>query len=121
MMLVKSSTAACGYSEYAGVCCCQFRRSVVLKAWYTYFMSLAAYDPSVWGNGNPGAWHRGYSIAARVSASLLVSLSEFGNLPQWLVSFSRAIKGKGGVYEGSCCMIWVGVWLRCLLLSVRVL
>jgi hypothetical protein len=32
---------------------------------------------------------------------LLVSLPEFSNLPQWLVSFSGAIKGKGGYNEGA--------------------
>jgi hypothetical protein len=60
-------------------------------------MGLAAYDPSAWGNGSPGAWHRGHSTTARVPASLLVSLPEFGDLPQWLVSFSGAIEGKGGI------------------------
>jgi hypothetical protein len=65
-----------------------------------YCMGPAAYDPSAWGNGGPRAWHRGHSTAARVSASLLVSFPEFGDLPQWLESFSRAIKGKGGYNDG---------------------
>jgi hypothetical protein len=40
---------------------------------------------------------QGHSTAARVSASLLVSLPEFSDLPQWLVFFSCAIKAKGGL------------------------
>jgi hypothetical protein len=94
MMLVKSSITACDFSEYAGVCCHQFRRLVVVKGWYTYCMGLVVYDPSDWGNGGPGVWHRGHSTTAGVPVSLLVSLPEFSNLPQWLVSFSGAIEGK---------------------------
>jgi hypothetical protein len=82
MMLVKSSITACGSSEYAGVCCCQFRRSVVVKGWYTYCMGPATYDPSDWGNGGPGAWYSGNSASAGVPASLLVSFPEFSDLPQ---------------------------------------
>jgi hypothetical protein len=99
-MLVKSSFTARGSSKYAGVCCHQFRRSMVLKGWYTYCMGPAMYDPSAWGNGGPRAWRRGHSAAARFPASLLVSLPEVGNLPQWLVSFSGDIEGKGGYNEG---------------------
>jgi hypothetical protein len=95
-MLVKISITACGSSEYAGVCCRQFRRSVVVKGWYKYCMGPAMYDPSAWGNGSSGAWHRGHSATAGAPAFLLVSLPEVGDLPQWLVSFSGAIKGKGG-------------------------
>jgi hypothetical protein len=107
-----------------------------VKGWYTYCMGPAAYDlfawgnggpgawrrspatrdPSAWANGGPGAWCRGHSATARVPASLLVSLLEFGNLPQWLISFSGAIESKGGYNEGA-----IGVWLQCLLLSVGVL
>jgi hypothetical protein len=86
--------------EYAGVCCRQFRSLVVVKGWYMYCMGLVACDPSTWGNGSPGTWHRGHSVIAKVPASLLVSLPEFGDLPQWLVSFSEAINGKGGYKEG---------------------
>jgi hypothetical protein len=68
-----------------------------VKGWYTYCMGPAAYDLSAWGNGGLGAWHRGHSTAARVPASLLVSLPEFGNLPQWLVSFSGAVEDKEGI------------------------
>jgi hypothetical protein len=72
-----------------------------VKGWYIYCMGLAVYDPSAWGNGTR-AWHRGHSTTAGVPASLLVSLPEFGDLPQWLVSFSGAIKGKwGGYNEGA--------------------
>jgi hypothetical protein len=100
MMLVKSSITACGPSEYAGGCCHQFRWLVVVKGWYTYCMCLASYDPSAWGNGGPGAWHREHRATAGVSATLLVSLPEFGDLPQWLISFSRA-KSKGGHNKGA--------------------
>jgi hypothetical protein len=31
MMLARSSLTACGSSEYAGLCCCQFRRSEVVN------------------------------------------------------------------------------------------
>jgi hypothetical protein len=65
MMLVKSSITACGSSEYSGVCCCQFRRSVVVKGWYRYCMGRATYDPSAWGNGGSGAWFGWHSAAAR--------------------------------------------------------
>jgi hypothetical protein len=99
--MVKSSIIACGSSEYAGVCCHHFRRLVVVKVWYTYCMGLATYDPSAWGNGSPRAWHRGHSATVRVPASLLVCLPEFGNLPQWLVSFSGAIESKGEYNEGA--------------------
>jgi hypothetical protein len=99
-MLVKSSITACGSSEYAGVCCCQFRRWVVVKGWYTYCMGPATYDSSACGNGSPRAWSRGHSTTAGVPASLLVSLPVFGNLPYCLVCFSRVIKGKGGYNEG---------------------
>jgi hypothetical protein len=64
-------------------------------------MGPATYDLSTWGNGGPRAWHRGHSATAGVPASLLVSLLEFGDLPQWLISFSRAIEGKGGYNEGA--------------------
>jgi hypothetical protein len=101
MMFVKSSITACGSSDYAGVCCSQFRRSVLVKGWYTYCMGPAVYDPSAWGNGGPRAWCRGHSTTAWVPASLLVSLPEFGNLPKWLVSYSRAIEGKGGYNKGA--------------------
>jgi hypothetical protein len=68
-----------------------------VKDWYMYCMGPATNDLSAWGNGGPRAWHRGHRIAARVPASLLVSLPEFSDLPQWLVSFSGAIEGKGGI------------------------
>jgi hypothetical protein len=74
-----------------------FRRWVVVKGWYTYCMSPASYDPSAWGNGGPGAWHREHSATARGPNSLLGSLPEFSNLPQWLVSFSGPSKAKGGI------------------------
>jgi hypothetical protein len=82
MMLVKSSITACGSSEYAGVCCHQFRRSVVVKGWYTCCMGLSIYDPSAWGNGGPRVLSRGHSATAGVSASLLISFPEFSDLPQ---------------------------------------
>jgi hypothetical protein len=69
--------------------------------WYTYCIGLAMYDLFAWGNGGPGAWHRGHSTTAGVPASLFVSLPEFGNLPQWLVSFSGANEGKRGYNEGA--------------------
>jgi hypothetical protein len=46
MMLVKSFITACGSSECVGVCCHQFRRSVVVKGWYTYCVGPAVYDLS---------------------------------------------------------------------------
>jgi hypothetical protein len=36
-----------------------------------------------------------------VPASLLVSLPKFDKLPQWFMSFSGAIEGKGGYNEGA--------------------
>jgi hypothetical protein len=81
MMLVKSSITACGSSEHAVVCCCQFRKLVVVKGWYTYCMGLAACDSSACSNGGPEAWCRGHSATSGVPASLLVSLPEFGDLP----------------------------------------
>jgi hypothetical protein len=57
--------------------------------------------PWPWGNGDSGAWQKLHSIAARVLVSLLVSLPEFGDLPQWLISFSGVIKDKGGYNEGA--------------------
>jgi hypothetical protein len=100
-MLVKSSITACGSSECAGVCCRQFRRAVVVKGWYTYCVGPAVYDLSAWGNGGPGAWSRAHSAVLGVPTSLLVSLPEFGDLPQWLLSFSGAVEGKWGYNEGA--------------------
>jgi hypothetical protein len=79
----------------------QFRRLVVVKGCDTYCMGVATYDLPAWGNGGPRAWHRGHSVKARVPAFLLAKLPEFGNLPQWLISFSGSIKGKGGYNEGA--------------------
>jgi hypothetical protein len=91
-MLLKGSITACGSSKYAGVCCHQFRRSVVVKGCYTYCMGPAAYDPSAWGNDVPRAWCRGHSAIAGVPASLLVSLPELGE--------ARAAGRTGGTNGG---------------------
>jgi hypothetical protein len=72
-----------------------------VKGGYMYCMGLATNDPSAWGNGGSRAWLRGHSAAARVPASLLVSLPDFGNLPQWLISFSGFMKGKGRFNKGA--------------------
>jgi hypothetical protein len=85
MMLVKSSNTACGSSEYAGVCCCQFRRLVVVKGWYMYCMGLATYDPSAWGNGSPGAWCRGIALQP-------------GFLPPCLLASQSSVTFPNGLY-----------------------
>jgi hypothetical protein len=100
-MLIKSSITACVSSKCAGVCCRQFRRLVVVKGWYTHCIGLAVYDQSDWGNGGPRAWRRGHSATAGFPVSLLVSLPEFGDLSQWLVSVSGSIEGKGRYNEGA--------------------
>jgi hypothetical protein len=87
----------CGSSECAGVCCGQFRKLVVVKGWNTYCIGVVMYDPSAWGNGGPAAQHKWHNTTAGFPASLLVSLPEFSNLHQWLVSFSGVIEGKGGI------------------------
>jgi hypothetical protein len=55
-----------------------------VKGWYMYCMGLATYDPSTWGISGPRAWRRGRSTAARVSASLLISLPEEVTFPNGL-------------------------------------
>jgi hypothetical protein len=53
------------------------------------------HPPGVMVAPEPGGG--GHSITAKVPASLINSLPEFGNLPQWLVSFSVGGYNKGAI------------------------
>jgi hypothetical protein len=64
-------------------------------------MGPAMFDPSAWGNGDPGAWRRGIALQPGFLPPCLLSSQNLVTFPKVIISFSGAIEGKGEYHEGA--------------------
>jgi hypothetical protein len=83
------------------VCSHQFRRSVVVKSWYTCCMGLTTYDPSAWGNCGPGAWHGGITPQLGFLPPCLLASQSSVTFPNGFYLSLRRSKAKRGYNEGA--------------------